>query len=51
MILNPKVFTKVFEKCIVKLSSVVGDQYSGHPKLAHDVFPNEVLYILLYDAC
>ena len=51
MILNPKVFTKVFEKCIVKLSSVNEDQYLGHPKLAHDVFPDEVLFILLHDAC
>ena len=51
MILNPKVFTKVFEKCIVKLSFVVGHQYSRHPKPTHDVFLDEVLYILLHDAC
>ena len=51
MILNSKVFTKIFEKCIVKLSSVVKHQYSGPPKPAHDVFPDEVLYILLRDAC
>ena len=51
MILNPKVFTKIFEKCIVKLSSIVGHQYSGHPKPTHEVSPDEVLYILLCDAC
>ena len=51
MILNPEVFIEVFKKCIVKLSSIIENQHSGHPKLAYDIFPEEVLNILLCDIC
>ena len=51
MILNSEVFAEVFEKCVIKLSSIVRYQYSGYPKFAHNVFPNEVLDILLSNIC
>ena len=51
MILNPKVFAKVSKKCIVKFSSIVRYQYSGHPNRTQNVFPDEVLDILLCDFC
>ena len=51
MILNFEVFTEVFEKCIIKLLSDVGYQYSRHSKSAHNVFLDKVLDILLCDIC
>ena len=51
MILNSEVFTEVPEKCVIKLSFVVRYQYSRHPKPTHNVFPDEVLDILLRDLC
>ena len=51
MILNSEVFAEVFEKCVIKLSSIVRYQYFGHPKSAHNVFPDEILEILLCDIC
>ena len=49
MILNPEVFIEIFEECIVKLSSIIRYEHARHPKPAHDVFPDEVLNILLCD--
>ena len=49
MILNLEVFIEIFEVCIVKLSSIIRYEHAGHPKPAHDVFPDEVLNILLCD--
>ena len=49
MILNSELFVEVFEKCIIKLSSIVGYQYFGHPKSARNVFLDKVLNILLCD--
>ena len=49
MILNPEVFIEVFEECIVKLSSIIGNQHSGHPKPKYDIFLDEVINILLCD--
>ena len=51
MILNPEVFIEIFEECIVKLSSIIRCEHAGHPKPTHDVFPDEVLNILLCDIC
>ena len=49
MILDFEVFTEIPEERIVKLSSIIRYQHSGHPKPAHDVLSNEVLNILLCD--
>ena len=51
MIMDSKVFTKVPKKGIVELSPVVEYQYLGHPKPAHYVLLDEVLYLLLCDTC
>ena len=51
MILNPEVFTEVFEECVVKLSSIIGNQHPRHFKPTYDIFPDEVLNILLSDIC
>ena len=51
MILNPEVFTEVFEECVVKLSSIIENQHPGHSKPAYDIFPDKVLNILLSDIC
>ena len=49
MILNPEVFTEVFEECVVKLSTIIRNQHPGHSKPAYDIFLDEVLNILLSD--
>ena len=49
MILNPEVFTEVFEECVVKLSSIIENQHHGHSKPVYDIFPEKVLNILLSD--
>ena len=51
MILNFELFAEVFEKCIIKLSSIVEYQYSRHPKSANNVFLDEILDILLCGIC
>ena len=51
MTFNPEVFTEAFKECIVKLSSIIGNQHSGHPKPVYNIFPDEVLNILLSDIC
>ena len=49
--MNPEVFIEVFEECVVKLSSIIGNQHPRHFKPTYDIFPDEVLNILLSDIC
>ena len=51
MILNSEVCTIVSEECVVKLSSVIRQQYLEHSKSAYNVLPHEIFNILLCDTC
>ena len=47
MIVDSKLFTKISESCVIKLSSIVRHKHPRYPKSAHNALPNEVLNILL----
>ena len=47
MIVDSKLFIKIPERCVIKLSSIVRHQYPWYPKFAHNAFPDEVLDVLL----
>ena len=47
MIVDSKLFTKIPERCVIKLSSIVRHQYPRYPKFAHNALPDEVLNVLL----
>ena len=49
MIVDSKLFTKIPERCVIKLSSIVKHKYPRYPKLAHNTLPDEVFNILLCD--
>ena len=51
MILDSEVLTKVPEKGVVEQSPIVRYQYFGHSKPAQYILLDEVLYILLCNAC
>jgi len=42
---------KVFERCIVKLASVVRDEHLRNSEATYYVLPDEVSNILLSDSC
>ena len=47
MIVDSKLFTKIPEKGVIKLSSIVRYQYSRCPKSTHNALLDEVLDVLL----
>ena len=47
MIVDSKLFTKISERCVIKLSSIVRHKHSRYSKPAHNTLPDEVLNILL----
>ena len=49
MIFDSKLFTKILERCVIKLSSIVRYQYPRYPKSAYNALPNKVLDILFCD--
>ena len=49
MIVNSKLFTKIPEWCVIKLSSIVGHKHPRYSEPAHNTLPDEVLNILLCD--
>ena len=51
MIVDSKMFTKIPERCVIKLSSIVKHKHPQYPKLAHNTLPDKVLNILLCDFC
>ena len=51
MIVDSKLFTKIPERCVIKLSSIVRHQYPRYPKSAHNALLDKVLDILLCNFC
>ena len=51
MIVDSKLFTKIPERCVINLSSIVRHQHPRYPEPAHNTLLDEVLNILLYDFC
>ena len=51
MIVDSKLFTKIPEKGVIKLSSIVRYQYPRYPKSTQNAFPYEVLDVLLSNFC
>ena len=49
MIVNFELFTKIPERCVIKLSSIVGHKHPRYSEPAHNTLPDEVLNILLCD--
>ena len=49
MVVDSKLFTKISERCVVKLSSIVGHKHPWYSEPAYDTLPDEVLNILLCD--
>ena len=49
MIVDSKLFTKIPERCVIKLSSIVGHKHPWYSEPAHNTLPDEVLNILLCD--
>ena len=47
MIVDSKLFTKIPERCVIKLSSIVRHKHPQYSKPAHNTLPDEVLNILL----
>ena len=47
MIFDSKLLAKIFERCVIKLSSIVRHKHPRYSKPAHNTLPNEVLNILL----
>ena len=47
MIGDSKLFTKIPERCVIKLSSFIRHKYPRYPKSAHNALLGEVLNILL----
>ena len=47
MIVDSKLFTKIPERCVIKLSSIVRHKHPRYPKPAHNTLPDEVFNILL----
>ena len=47
MIVDSELFTKIPERCVIKLSSIVRHKYPWYSKLAHNTLLDEVLNILL----
>ena len=47
MIVDSKLFTKIPERRVIKLSSIVRHKHPRYPKSAHNALPNEVLNIPL----
>ena len=51
MIVDSKLFTKIPEKGVIKLSSILRYQYSRYPKSTHNALLNEILGVLLCNFC
>ena len=51
MIVDSKLFTKIPERCVIKLSSIVRHKHPRYPKSAHNALPGEVLNILWCNFC
>ena len=49
MIVDSKLFTKIPERCVIKLSSIVGHKHPWYSEPAHNTLLDEVLNILLCD--
>ena len=49
MVVDSKLFTKISEGCVVKLSSIVGYKHPRYSVPAYYALPDEVLNILLCD--
>ena len=47
MIVDSELFTKIHERCVIKLSSIVRHKHPQYSKPAHNTLPGEVLNILL----
>ena len=47
MIVDSKLFTKISERCVIKLLSIARHKHPRYSKPAHNTFPDEVLNILL----
>ena len=47
MIVDSKLFTKIPERCVIKLSSIVRHKHPQYSKPAHNTLPNKFLNILL----
>ena len=47
MIVDSKLYTKIPERCVIKLSSIVRHKHPQYPKSVHNALPDEVLNILL----
>ena len=51
MIVDSKLFTKIPEMCVIKLSSIARHKHPRYPKSAHNILPDEVLNIMLCNFC
>ena len=51
MIVDSKLFTKIPERCVIKLPSIVKHKHSRFPEPTHNTLLDEVLNILLCDFC
>ena len=51
MIIDSKLFIKIPERGVIKLSSIVRYQYPQYPKSTHNALPDEVLDVLLCNFC
>ena len=49
MIVDSKLFTKISERCVIKLSSIVRHKHPRYSKPTHNTLSDEVLNILLCD--
>ena len=47
MIIDSKLFIKIPERCVIKLSSIVRHKHPRYSKSTHNTLPDEVLNILL----
>ena len=51
MIVDSKLFTKIPERCVIKLSSIVGHKHPWYSEPAHNTLLDEVLNILMCNFC
>ena len=51
MIVNSELFTKIPERCVIKLSSVVRHKHPQYSKSVYNILPDKVLNILLCNFC
>ena len=49
MIVDSKLFTKIPERCVIKLSPIVRHKHPWYSEPAHNTLPDKVLNILLCD--